>query len=485
MFPREVGSLQKGIRRLGVFFIALTLVLVVNLSYLQVWGQKGLLENPANTRRLVEEYGIARGRIITSDGLVLAESVPAPGPFAYLRRYHQGALFSHVLGYDSPQFGRTGLEESYNDQLLGRKPPRSWVEEMTSDVREGNDIYLTLDAEVQSAAAKYLGSRKGAVVAMNPKTGAVLAMYSWPTFDPQALVTQDKDADGTPLADKAMRSYSQDTGSPLLNRAAAGLYTPGSVFKVVTGSAGLEAGLPASTVFDCPGVWEVGGSRVTNYGSPPRSFGRIDMETALTHSVNTYFAQLAVKMGAPALVKCAEAFGLNSVPPLDLPGVSASRIPPAGKMDAVLLAWSGVGQGEVLLTPLQLCLMGCAVANGGRIMVPHLLKEVRKGEAILDRYDASVWRTPISAETAAEMLKMMVSVVEEGTGTQAAISRVTVAGKTGTAEVEGKPPHAWFLGVAPAENPTVVVAVVVENSGGGGGSVAAPIAREVIRAALR
>ncbi|MDI6874564.1 peptidoglycan D,D-transpeptidase FtsI family protein [Candidatus Solincola sp.] len=477
--------MQKGIRRLGVFFIALTLVLVVNLSYLQVWGQKDLMENPANTRRLVEEYGIARGRIITSDGLVLAESEPAQGPFAYRRRYHQGSLFSHILGYDSPQFGRSGLEEAYNEQLLGRKPPRSWVEEMTSDVREGNDVYLTLDAGVQSAAAKALGSRKGAVVAMNPKTGAVLAMYSWPTYEPQALVTQEGDADGTPLAEKAMQNYSRDTNSPLLNRAAAGLYTPGSVFKVVTASAGLEAGFSASTAFDCPGVWEVGGSRVTNYGSPPRSFGSIDMETALTYSVNTYFAQLAVKMGASTLVKYAEAFGLNSVPPLDLPGVSASRIPPSGRMDAVQLAWSGAGQGEILLTPLQLCLVGCAVANGGKIMTPHLLKEVRKGEAILERYDASVWRTPISADTAAEVLGMMISVVEKGTGTLAAISGVTVAGKTGTAEVEGKLPHAWFLGIAPAENPSVVVAVVVENSGGAGGSVAAPIAREVIRAALK
>lgn len=477
--------MQKGIKRLGVFFIALTLLLVLNLSYLQVWGQKGLMENPANTRRLVEEYGIARGRIITSDGQVLAESVPAEGPFAYRRQYHQGTLFCHVLGYDSPQFGRTGLEEAYNQQLLGRKPPRSWVEEMTSDVREGNDVYLTLDTDVQAAAAKALGNRKGAVVAINPKTGAVLAMYSWPTFDPQSLVGQEKDAEGNSLSEKAMRVYSGDPGSPLLNRAVAGLFTPGSVFKVVTASAGLEAGLPSTTAFDCPGVWEVGGSRVTNYGSPPRSFWSIDMATALTYSVNTYFAQLAVRLGASTLVEYAEAFGLNSVPPLDLPGVAASRIPPAGAMDSVLLAWSGVGQGETLLTPLQLCLVGCAVANGGRIMSPHLLKEVRKGDAILDRHEAAVWRTAISASTAAKVLEMMVSVVKKGTGTQAAISGVTVAGKTGTAEVEGKPPHAWFLGIAPAENPSVVVAVVVENGGGSGGVVAAPIAREVMRAALR
>jgi len=153
-------------------------------------------------------------------------------------------------------------------------------------------------------------------------------------------------------------------------------------------------------------------------------------------------------------------------------------------MDQVELAWTGAGQGRLLLTPLQLCLVGCAVANGGRIMRPHLMKEIRRGQEILDRYDASVWKTPLSPHAAETVLEMMVRVVEEGTGTQAAIPGVRVAGKTGTAEVEGKPPHAWFLGIAPAENPTVVVAVIVENSGGGG-AVAAPIAREVMKAALK
>jgi peptidoglycan glycosyltransferase len=153
-------------------------------------------------------------------------------------------------------------------------------------------------------------------------------------------------------------------------------------------------------------------------------------------------------------------------------------------MDDVELAWTGAGQGELLMTPLQLCLVGCAVANGGRTMLPHLLKDVRRQDNILERFDAGEWRSPISADTAAAVLAMMVHVVEEGTGTAAAVPGITVAGKTGTAEVEGEPPHAWFLGIAPAENPTVVVAVVVENSGGGGGTVAAPIAREVIAAAL-
>lgn len=477
--------MQKSIKKLGILFIILAMALVFNLSYLQVFGQEKLVENPANTRRLIEEYGIARGRIITADGLVVAESVKAEEPFEYKRSYPGGSLLSHIVGYDSPQFGRSGLEEYYNDYLLGRKPPRGWVEEMTSDLEQGNDLTITIDSEVQAAAAQALGRQKGAVIAMDPKTGGVLAMYSWPTFDPNALVSQERDAEGDPAADAAMLSYIQDPASPLLNRASMGLYAPGSSFKVVTASAGIESGFPPATTYNCPGVWPVGGSQVTNYGDPPTDFGVQNMDQALTRSINTYFAQLATDMGAEALVRYAERFGMNGIPPLDYPALAASSIPQPGQMDAVDLAWSGAGQAELLMTPLQLCLVGCALANDGKTMLPHLMKDIRREDNILERFGAGEWRSPISPETAGEVLEMMVHVVESGTGTEAAISGVTVAGKTGTAEVEGKPPHTWFLGIAPAENPTVVVAVVVENSGGSGGAVAAPIARDVLEAALK
>ncbi len=478
--------MQASIRKLGFFFVVLALILVFNLSYLQVFGQRRLVENPANTRRLIEEYGIHRGRIVTADGLVVAESIETDGLLRYRRTYPGGSLLSHVVGYDSPQFGRSALEEYYNEYLLGRKPSRGWAEEMTSDLEEGNDLTITIDSEVQAAASEALGQRKGAVVALDPKTGAVLAMYSWPTFDPNALVNPEQMAEGELAADAVMRSYAGDPSSPLLNRATLGLFTPGSSFKVVTSSAGIESGFsPDTTFYNCPGVLPVGNFWVTNYGDPPRDFGTINMNTALTLSVNTYFAQLALNTGSDALVGYAERFGMNGIPPLDYPAVAASSIPQAGEMDDVELAWTGAGQGELLMTPLQLCLIGCAIANGGKAMLPHLMKDVRREDNILERFDAEEWRNPISEETAGAVLAMMVDVVEEGTGTAAAISGVTVAGKTGTAEVEDKPPHAWFLGIAPAENPTVVVAVVVENSGGGGGTVAAPIAREVIAAALK
>ncbi len=482
---KGVGESRDSIRRLGVFFALLAAVLVIDLSWLQVFGQGRLQENTANTRRIMREYAIDRGRVITSDGLVVAESVKTEGPLEYKRSYPGGRLFSHLLGYDSHQFGRSGLEAYYNRYLLGYEPARGWAEEMTSDLERGNDLVITVDSEVQAAAAQALGRRKGAVVAMDPKTGAVLAMCSWPDFDPNALVSRERDAEGGSLAEQAMRSYSQDADSPLLNRAAMGLFVPGSSFKVVTACAAIESGLPAQTAYDCPGVLPVDGSRVTNYGDPPASFGAQDMAGAMARSVNTYFAQLALGIGAGRLVEYAERFGLNGAVPLDYPAVTPSFIPRAGDMDEVELAWSGAGQGKLLLTPLQLCLVGCAVANQGRIMLPHLMKEVRRSDEILERFEVREWRKPVSPQTAAEVLEMMVGVVRSGTGTEAAMEGVTVAGKTGTAEVEGKPPHTWFLGIAPAENPTVVVAVLLENSGGSGGSMAAPVAREVLAAALK
>jgi len=479
--------LQKSIKRLGIFFIILAFALILNLTYLQVLGQNDLRENPANTRRLNEEYGIARGRIISSDGLVVAESLESEGPFKYQRFYPLSWLLSHAVGYDSPQFGRSGLEQEYNEYLLGRKPPQGWVEEMTSSREEGHDLIITIDSEVQEAAAQALGERKGAVVAINPKTGAVLAMYSWPTYDPNALVSQERDVESGLVADAVMQSYSQSISSPLLNRGTMGLYPPGSSFKVLTSSAGIETGLPTGTVYNCPGVLPVNGSQVTNYGNPPKSFGDINMDTALTFSVNTYFAQLALAMDDMkwgALVDYAHGFGLSDLIPLDYPAVAISSIPDRGSMDDVELAWTGAGQGRLLLTPLQLAVIGSGIANQGKIMIPHMMKEIRHEEEILERFDSEIWKEPISSDTADQVLEMMINVVSSGTGTAAAIPGVTVAGKTGTAEVEDKPNHTWFLGIAPAENPQVVVAVVVENSGGGGGSVAAPIAKEVMEAAL-
>lgn len=476
--------MDKNIRKLAIFYVVLIIILVFNLSWMQVIDRERIVENPANPRHLVEDYGIKRGRIFTSDRVLIAESREREGTIKYLRYYPEGSLYSQVLGYDSPQLGRSGIEEQYNDYLLAKDRVQGFLERLLRTRKEGYDIHLTIESEVQRAAAAALGNRRGAVIAINPRNGAVLAMVSYPTFDPNLLVSQEKEGE-RPSGEIAMERYTQEASSPLLNRATMGLYPPGSSFKILTTAAALDgAGLSPSIVFNCPGTWEVGGFRVTNYGHT--NYGNIDMTDALAKSVNTYFAQLATKIGSELLVRYAEEGGMNQRIPLDYPAVAVSTIPSASEMDLAELAWTGVGQGRLQLSPLQLCIFGCAIANGGVIMTPHLLEDVRDRENIITKFETKAWKRLMSPATATTELTMMQEVVKSGTGRAAAIEGYAVAGKTGTAEAgEGKPNHTWFVGIAPAQNPQVVVAVVVENSGGTGGATAAPIARQVLLAALR
>ncbi len=469
--------MDKNIRKLGLFYILLIVVLILNLTWLQVFNNNDITANPANPRRLVEEYGIQRGRILTSDGVLLAESNETTGAIRYQRNYPLGGLYDDVVGYDSPQLGRTGIEEQYNDYLLAKSRVQSTLQRLTRTDKEGYDVTLTIESAVQEAAAEALGERKGAVVAVNPRTGAVLAMVSWPDYDPNLLVDPDTFSD-------AMSVYQSDETSPLLNRVTQGLYPPGSSFKPITATAAIDgAHIPTSHVYDCPGEMVIGGATIYNYDG--NSYGTIDMTTAMVHSVNTYFAQLAVDTTGQTLVEYAEAGGMNQIIPIDHPEVSRSSLPQAWQMDTAELAATGYGQGELVATPLQMCLYGCAIGNGGEIMTPHLLKDVRDGESIINRYESKTWKKMMAPATASEVLEMMRLVVEDGTGARAAIPGYSVAGKTGTAEVTGQPDHTWFLGIAPVQNPQIVVAVVVENSGGSGGTIAAPIARQVMLAALQ
>ena len=475
--------MDRSIRRLGLFYCVLIGALVLNLTWLQVLQNNRLTANPANRRRLVEEYGIRRGRILTSDGALLAESLESTGEFKYTRRYPQASLYGHVTGYDSPQFGRTGIEAEYNDYLLAKDRVLTELQRLTRTRKEGYDVTLTIDSKVQEAAAAALEGRRGAVVAVNPRNGAVLAMVSQPGYDPNELMGREQ-VDGRTAGEAAMQAYAADPSAPLLNRATQGTYRPGSVFKVVTAAAGIDvAKKDISQAYDCPGEMVIGGSRVHNYGGT--DFGRIDMTTAMINSVNTYFAQLAVDAGGKGLVGCAEAGGMNRLIPLDLPGAARASIPQAWQMDDAALAAAGYGQGGELVTPLQICMFGCAVANRGSIMHPHLLKDVRDRENIVEKFETREWSRMMSASSADALLQMMREVVIRGTGEAAAVPGHAVAGKTGTAEVAGQKDYTWFLGIADVQNPQVVVAVVLEASGGSGGSVAAPVARQVLEAALR
>jgi peptidoglycan glycosyltransferase len=307
------------------------------------------------------------------------------------------------------------------------------------------------------------------VVALDPRTGAVLAMVSYPRYDPNHI-------------DENWKALNADPGTPLLNRATQGLYPPGSVFKTIVAAAALQTGaVTPKTAFDDTGSFLAGGYEVQNYDE--KVYGAHDFTDAFASSINTTFAKIGVDLGADTLAGFAGDFGFGQDLPWPL-AASASRFPDPGEMDVAHVAQAAFGQGEVLATPMQMALAAAAVANGGRIMKPYIVGQVI-GYPVDQPQETKpeVWLTPISAETAATLRDLMIEVVNRGTGTGAALNSVQVAGKTGTAEVEDAESHAWFAGFAPADDPQVVVVVLVENAGTGG-SVAAPIARKVIAAAL-
>lgn len=462
--------MERQVNRLFAFFVVLFLALVAQLTYVQVYAAPSLRVHPANTRALDAQMRVQRGLIVSADGVVLAQN-RQEGSY-YLREYPRPELVSPWLGYADLRYGKAGVERVYDPELTGETgvlAARNFLDRLTGRPQRGADLHVTIDTRVQKAAMTGLGDRIGAVVALDPRTGEVLALASSPSYDPNSLAADWK-------------TLNQDPGRPLVNRALQGLYPPGSTFKVIVAAAGIEEGVVTpETAFTDEGSWPAGGYRVNNYGG--ESHGEHTFAQAFADSINTTFAKLGVDLGAATLARYAERFGFNARPPWDLGG-AAAFFPPAGGMDTAHVAQASTGQGKVLATPLGMALAAAGIANGGVIMRPSIVKEWRDyRQTVLDRASPKEWLTPISAQTAATELALMVKVVQEGTGTKAALANVQVAGKTGTAEVEGGKSHAWFIGFAPADRPTVAVAVLVEH-GGTGGAIAAPIAASVIAAAL-
>lgn len=462
--------MDRPLRRLLAFFAVLFVALILQLTYIQVWKAPKLRVDPANTRAVEEEMKVQRGTIISIDGVELATN-RQDGDY-FLREYPQGDITSPWLGYNSLRYGRAGVERVYNPELAGQTGLMQFTgywNEILGRPHRGADLRLTINMKVQRAAAEALGQRKGAVVALDPRTGAVLAMVSYPRFDPNRLESDWKD-------------INSDADSPLLNRAIRGLYPPGSVFKILVAGAGLEEGVVTpGQKFDDKGSVTAGGYVVRNYGDSV--YGEHDFNTAFIKSINTTFAKVGVELGADDLARYVADFGFGSEPPWRLGG-ETGRFPASRQMDKAHVAQAAFGQGEVLATPLGIALATSAVANDGKIMKPYIVQQVLDyHQKVIDEAKTEVWKQPLSPETAAEVKRSMVGVVSSGTGTAAAIQNVQVAGKTGTAEVADGAPHAWFASFAPADEPRVVVVVLVENAGTGG-SVAAPIARKVIAAAL-
>jgi penicillin-binding protein A len=461
---------DKSIRKLFYFFVALFVGLILMLTYVQVWAAPSLKVNAANTRAVEDEMKIQRGLILSADGQQLATN-RQEGQY-YLRQYPFDDLVEPWLGYNNLRYGRAGIERVYNEELTGQAGllgvTSSWSA-ILGQPKRGADLKLTIQMKVQQAAAKALGNRKGAVVALDPRTGAILAMVSYPRYDPNDLTAEWKD-------------LVSDPDTPLLNRAISGLYPPGSVFKIIVGSAAIQTGtVTPQTKFTDSGSVILGGYEINNYGD--KAYGDHTFQQAFASSINTTFAKVGVQMGADTLASYADAFGFGKPFPWRLGGAK-SRFPDPASMDTAQLAQASIGQGGVLSTPLLMGLAAAAVANQGTIMKPYIVDQVVSyNGAIVDKTSPSAWLHPITPATAATMRDMMIQVVRNGTGTAAAVSGVQVAGKTGTAEVAGAEPHAWFAGFAPAGDPQVAVVVLVENAGSGG-SVAAPIAKQVIQAAL-
>lgn len=461
--------MERPLKRLLYFFAALFLALIVQLSYVQVYAAPDLKNHAANTRALDEQMRIERGVIVSADGTVIAQN-RQEGDY-FLREYPLGDLTAPWLGYNSLRYGRSGVERAYNPELTGETDEltaRSFLDILIDKPTRGADLQLTVDLAVQRAAVDGLGERKGAVVALDPRTGQVLAMTSWPRYDPNQL-------------DERWEELSQDADRPLVNRALQGLYPPGSSFKPVVAAAALAEGLyaPDSTFTD-EGRYVAGGFPVSNYGG--NIYGEHDLTTAMAKSINTSFAKMGVSLDEE-LLAYTRAFGFEKELPLPLES-SVSTLPESSLIDTAHLAQIAFGQGQLLATPFQMALVAAGIANGGTIMNPYVVEQVTDFHgAVVEQAQPSVWQTPVSPSVAGQVAEMMVQVVERGTGTQAALPGIRVAGKTGTAQVAEGGDHAWFIGFAPADDPRVAVAVLVENAGGGG-SVAAPVARGVLEAGL-
>jgi peptidoglycan glycosyltransferase len=489
--------MERQIRRLAIGFLLLFTALAVNLNYIQVIAADDLANNNANKRLLIQEYDVDRGDIFARNrSTVLAASRVTGGELKYLRVYPQDASlgYGHLTGFYSFVFGRTELEQSYNEFLAARAEellPQRLVDEILGRDEQGANLVLTIDPRLQEVAAEGLGSNEGAVAAIDPRSGEVLALYSNPTYAPSPLASHDPD--------EVRRSYRQldpeEPDSPLVSRAVDTFFPPGSSFKIITAAAALENGMRPDSLLPNPPTLDVPQTEddLENFGGSQCPGGsEISLADALQVSCNVAFAALGLELGADRLVEQAQRFGFSGDIPFDIPFVE-SQIPPVQAFDEDLpaVAQSAIGQRDVATNVLHMALVAGAIGNRGTMMVPRLVGEIRdpKGR-ILRTFGPEEYGQPMSAENAATLTEMMVNVVEGGTGTAAQISGVSVAGKTGTAQTaEGEPPHAWFVSFAPAEDPEIAVAVVILNGGDlgneiTGGEVSAPIARQVIEAAL-
>ena len=488
------------VRLYGVLLLLFAAV-VGFTSYWAVFDSQGLKDNSQNRRPLIIEQTVKRGMIKTADGVTVAQSFPQGGgkhPI-YVRRYPQGSLFANPVGYSFVQVGQSGIERSENGVLAGeRNEFTSIVDQIRGVPQEGDDVTLTIDSQAQQVATRALESAiastpgaagsGGAVVALDPSTGAVRAMASVPGYDPNTVTE--------PKVFKQLNK--EGSGAPLLNRATQSVYPPGSTMKVVTATAALDSGeFTPNSVLSGRSPRNIGGLPLSNAGG--EQFGDIDMTTALTNSVNTYFAQVGERLGTSTMVKYMKRFGFYSDPQLDYPGDQMAPSGPYTSAGHLVTSRFDVGrvaigqggaEGQDLTSPMQMAEVAAAVANGGKLMRPTFVQQVTDPDGrITDKLSPKVQSTVMSPQTASTLTDMMTHVTQEGTAAGLTVDGVTFAGKTGTAEI-GDPAQGinqpWFIAFAPAQGPKVAVAATVERCAGCfGAEVAGPVATQVMESLLK
>jgi peptidoglycan glycosyltransferase len=466
-------------RRVGVFLLVLFGAVFVQLNVLSVFSSERLVNHPANQRVILAEFGQARGPLVV-DGKAIVSSEPSEGPFAYLRRYANGELYAHTTGYYSLVVQRSGLEAALNDTLRGT-PTELFTQNLAGlfgrFAPQGNAVELTFDPIVQQAAKEALSGRTGAIVVVDPKTGAVIASYANPTFDPAPLAGENR-----ANVNGAWQALLDDPDRPLVDRATAETYPPGSIFKLVLAAAALETGQNPDTVYTDRAELSVPGTTrpINNFPlGPCGPNDTISLTDALVRSCNTVFVELALELGEGQVRGFADRFGFNQRLAYDLP-VAASVFPDLS--DTPALAQSALGQRDVRITALHAALMAATIVNDGARPNAHVVRQVRDPNGrILPRSVPRDDATPvITAQTARQLQTMMIDTVARGTAGRASIPNHRVGGKTGTAQT-GDTPTVWFVGFI---DDTAAIAVVLPNAGEGttGGADAAPIARDVLRA---
>ena len=473
--------MNASIRRTAMVASVLFLALLVNVSIVQLWRQSSLSADNRNRRVLDSEFAQNRGAILAGDTQI-ATTTPVKDRFLYQRSYPQGSLYATVTGWYAYDFGRSGLESKYSTELAGTASSQTLdrlVDVFTGATPVGATIQTTINPKLQQVAAQQLAGKKGAVVALDPKTGAILAMVSTPTYDPNTLATHDLAAART-----AWTSLLADPTKPLSNRGTSEIYPPGSTFKLVTAAAALENGMAADTEIPTPSQITLPNSSsvLGNEGSACGNTQQT-MDRALQLSCNTAFANLGAQLGAAKIQAQAEKFGFNSVPMTD---VNAAKSQFPTKLDAAQTMLSSIGQYDVAASPLQMAMVAAAICNDGVLKTPYLVSEVRSADLkVLYRHGPDD-KQAMSAGSAQALQQMMVNVVQKGTGTKAQVSGVVVGGKTGTAQTDlTKNPYAWFVSFA--KDPDIAIAVFIEDANVdrtdiAGGALAGPIAKALIEA---